>query len=251
MSKLGKCSICKNKKKLCKAHIIPQWLYSLDEGALEVTDFRTYTRRLPIGVYDKNIICIDCDRDILGFYDEKAKFIFEKIKNQTLNLDINNNQICKVSIDNKEINLLIKFLLSILLRAHYSKQNLGTIVNLGYFYEDMILKTLLDRNKNVDSFLEFFIFKYDYSIMSNIEFNQKVITHSKLGFLNIYSIDFEGFSFGLKVSKSRMVKLLLNINKFSDNFIFNSYSNYISVALCPIQNSKVWKTIVNIYHKHS
>ena len=77
----GNCKLCGEYKKLCEAHIIGRpffkFLYPnrVASGTLvAITRFKDeYCRvRVPaVGVYDKGILCAECD-NVLGRYDEYA-----------------------------------------------------------------------------------------------------------------------------------------------------------------------------------
>lgn len=60
------CRGCGENKKFIKAHIIPESFFAGlkkdGESALMDADTLRYTKRSPAGVYDKGILCHDCEQ---------------------------------------------------------------------------------------------------------------------------------------------------------------------------------------------
>ncbi len=69
-SKIGKCNLCGEHKKLIKAHIIPQFLFK--EHYLCCSPPFPYPIKSRIGTYDSNILYAKCDNDVIGKFDDFA-----------------------------------------------------------------------------------------------------------------------------------------------------------------------------------
>jgi hypothetical protein len=85
------CRLCGEDKKLIKAHIIPQCLYTLLQEPYPaepmIKIFKksgAYPKRTPTGEYDDGILCADCDNHVFGNWDEYAgKLLLQKVDMNT------------------------------------------------------------------------------------------------------------------------------------------------------------------------
>ena len=75
------CQLCREEKKLIKAHIIPEFMYqdSYEDGKMleflgidlkDADEGKVKYRRK--GIYDNSILCKDCDNGILNVFDNYA-----------------------------------------------------------------------------------------------------------------------------------------------------------------------------------
>ncbi|WP_164674245.1 hypothetical protein [Maribacter litoralis] len=149
-------------KKLIKAHIIPDFMYSGmkeedDKNIfLEVTynlDKNTRKqRKIQTGIFDKNILCEDCDNGIIGGQYEKyaqnsmyGKNIDPEIapicKNYKNPNDGFEYSICK-NIDYGKFKI---FLLSILWRASITDQKIFKDVDLGNSHEESLRRIIFEN----------------------------------------------------------------------------------------------------------
>lgn len=77
------CNLCRKEKKLIEAHIVPKWAYmnlynnesDKDKRSLILVEKNKYDLKRPMGSYDPNILCANCD-NFLGKYDEYGKKVF-------------------------------------------------------------------------------------------------------------------------------------------------------------------------------
>jgi hypothetical protein len=122
---VGICSLCKKEKKLIRSHIIPEGFYTktYDEyrRARYASKSREILKYMQKG-YWEHLLCKQCDGDIIGSYDKYAiEVIRDKkhIKEQSyVNL---------LKWDNLDYNRFKLFHLSVLWRAHLSKENCRAI----------------------------------------------------------------------------------------------------------------------------
>ena len=71
------CCYCRQDKKLIKAHIIPEGFFrrlreEQNPPMMLTNTAGEYPKKMPIGVYDKNILCDECEK-IFGVWDEYAQ----------------------------------------------------------------------------------------------------------------------------------------------------------------------------------
>lgn len=130
---MSECYFCGEVKKLCDAHISPKsfnYLRLPDEPPSRLTSnkkgFRS--RRSQIGVYDKNILCADCDRYIGILDGYAAKELLQTTDKAFYSLDGRKGYFEYSSCDPEK---MIGFVLSMLWRAHISNHPFYQNVQLG------------------------------------------------------------------------------------------------------------------------
>ncbi|MGR6859971.1 hypothetical protein ACU5EH_06265 [Aliivibrio salmonicida] len=129
-----KCKGCNQDKKLIKAHIIPESFFikmkSSDKQLKIITDISgVYPKKSPIGVYDKNILCRDCEDRFQKIDDYGYNVLIADIDKQIPYPDKGEIIGYKLNgIDNSKLKL---FFISILWRASISKEVFYSKVNLG------------------------------------------------------------------------------------------------------------------------
>lgn len=133
------CKFCGQDKRLIKAHIIPKAFFiRLRDGQdppmmLQNKDGQ-YPKRAPIGVYDSNILCGDCESRF-GDWDNYAQSILSgELKYSSTICD--NDTVIAWIIDTYKYDLLKLFFISLLWRASVSIQKFYSKINLGP-YEDI------------------------------------------------------------------------------------------------------------------
>ncbi len=72
---MGTCRLCGDEKKLCDAHIIPWGLYPRSSNICSYTLSSNRQEPRPKGVFDRHILCADCDRQLGRFDDYAAKVL--------------------------------------------------------------------------------------------------------------------------------------------------------------------------------
>ena len=69
------CKLCKQERKLIKAHIVPKFLYEkmkdeknrFNSVSFNIGDFENHKVKITqMEDYDPNILCLDCDNRIFG-----------------------------------------------------------------------------------------------------------------------------------------------------------------------------------------
>jgi hypothetical protein len=152
------CKLCKKEKPLIKkSHIIPEFLHKdlYDEkhrlkkfNANGFSIEKTKVSKLPSGEYDGNLLCRECDGDILGAYESYLGKVLSKTgltedKKPICNKIKNENGVELLQVDNIDYKLTKLVLLTILWRAGISNRKTFRNVKLGP-YEEKIRKQLYD-----------------------------------------------------------------------------------------------------------
>lgn len=155
----GKCKLCLNDKTLIKAHIVPDFMYKgmfNDEHYLIQinTNFDSKSKKIHTGYFDKDILCSECDNEIISRYETYAKFVMysdnTNIKKQARLLEDGLKDILISNIDYTKFKL---FLLTILWRAHLSKQEPYKKVNLGKKHEEQLRLMIMNNDpKEIDDY---------------------------------------------------------------------------------------------------
>ncbi len=139
------CQYCGEEKKLIKAHIIPEGFFRRLRSGKGVTQLHTntegvYPKRVPIGVYDKNILCGNCDA-IFGPWDSHAQKVLLHNFSEDLAIYDGPNKVC-YKITDYDYKMLKLFFLSLLLRASFSKHQFYKHISASPF-EKMLKEMIL------------------------------------------------------------------------------------------------------------
>ena len=141
------CKLCNSSVDLGKSHIIPESFF-LNAGSKDETSFIAsnkkddYPKRRPIGEYDSNILCKNCEVRF-GQWDNYAKKILidEFSKSKELR---EGNTVIGHSIDNFDYEKLKLFFISVLWRSGVSQRDFFEKVDLGP--HEQLLKNMLFTN---------------------------------------------------------------------------------------------------------
>ena len=208
-----KCRFCNQEKHLIEAHIVPKWAYKLsgrDKQNRHVLHnaSKPYPIKSPIGVYDKNILCGECDRQI-GEYDEYGKDILTKtIPNHK------REGFFEITDADYDYPRLKKFFISILWRASISSQEAYNKVQLGPYEETA--KEIIQGSKIGNNIFEIMLCKYTHThnyrhIDTKIHVSHLAPIKIKHNGINHYDMDFAGYKLLIKVDKQ---KGLYPLNEF-------------------------------------
>lgn len=140
------CKLCKQNKKLIKAHIIPDFMYGTMYGEkhtiVQVSLDNTSDKKvMQTAHYDKNILCATCDNEVIGSYERYASKIMSN--NALFEERINNEGVkhYETSIDYTMFKL---FLLSILWRSSITTLPFFKHLSIGH-YEEKVRRMLLHK----------------------------------------------------------------------------------------------------------
>lgn len=142
------CKLCMQTKPLIEAHIIPKSFYA--ENTRLISDTIPYIKRRPIGTYDPNILCYQCDSLVFGKLDDFAKKILIDrrgiIKETVSNPAFPFQTISYYRLEDKTgYDILNRFFISVLWRASVSTQDDFSSFSLGA-YEQLAKRAVLDMS---------------------------------------------------------------------------------------------------------
>ncbi len=154
-TKKGMCLLCRKEKDLIKAHIFPEHmykkLYDSNHRYTEVTTSQEsasskYQRK---GLRDDSILCLECDREVLGELDNYAARVLWGYGKMDLGLreyySINDPRVRWKQADNVKSDWMKLFFLSILWRAHVSRLPFFGAVDLGQRHGETVRKIIRGR----------------------------------------------------------------------------------------------------------
>lgn len=159
------CKLCQEDTKLLKkSHIIPDFMYK------EIYDEKHFLYRgsaknldkmqtVPTGEYDSNILCKNCDNEIIGSYESYGSGVFFGGLPQSNCPTFKSGKINDIYVtlfENLEYDKFKLFLLSLLWRASISNRKFFKNVSLGDD-EERIRKLLLSGQAGNDSSYPIFI----------------------------------------------------------------------------------------------
>jgi hypothetical protein len=157
------CKLCGEEKKLIKSHIIPESFYrdayTENEGIMVRKD--DHSKRLPIGVYDKEIVCEDCEKKFQKWDEYGYKFFNEILPSLGKVIQVSGKNIGLLFDDIKYKELKL-FLMAILWRAGVSGDGFFDQISLGKFENSLKDKILKSDPGSQQEFAVLF-FKFDLS----------------------------------------------------------------------------------------
>lgn len=126
------CRGCSGDKKLVKSHIIPESFFrDLREGAdylKLISPLGEHSKRSPIGVYDKEILCRDCEDRFQSLDSYAAKTLLDRERQKPI---IDGGKVAAYRLSDIDCDQLKLFFVSLVWRASISKQPFYGKVNLG------------------------------------------------------------------------------------------------------------------------
>ena len=205
------CQLCRNERKLIKAHIIPEFiyrdlgLYSSNinaQGRIHGYEnsngiIKKLVKGLPLGLYDPHILCEDCDSIILKELDDFGKEILRKLLQSKKTKSTR-----YIEIKTVDYILFKKFFASIFWRASISKRREFSIVDfrdLEPIFRDLFYKKALDYINDFEIVIIYMPTGLPESILSNI------VKVEKQG-IYFYSFVAGGFAINFFPDKKKVVK---------------------------------------------
>lgn len=142
---MSKCRLCGQRRNLIKAHIIPEAFFrEARKGAKKpriiFDDPNTYPKRSPIGVYDQEILCYQCESKFQTMDDYGVQVLLTKFHELFLPMTYGDRVVHQA--ENINYNLLLRFLVATLWRASVSTQMFYKDVNLDQL-ESLAKRTIL------------------------------------------------------------------------------------------------------------
>jgi len=149
---MKKCKFCSNDKKLIKAHIIPEGFFRRQRQGKESLELVTnkadeYDKKAPIGVYDKTIVCNDCENIWREWDDYAQKLLAEEpLNGQARYRDGQKIAYMVKDFDYKKLKL---FFISMIWRASVSSHQFFSRISRSPF--EKIAKDFVTNNSPGDS----------------------------------------------------------------------------------------------------
>lgn len=151
--RLNKCRLCNKEKPLGESHIIPKSFFERfqeeKKAAMLVSNTQgEYPKKSRTGIYDPEILCLDCERK---YFQDVDNYAAEVLLNNTTKYFVKEVDLKGLPFmhSNKvDQRLLMRFFVSVLWRASVSKNSFFKRVNLGP-YEIEAAKVILYPDKEV------------------------------------------------------------------------------------------------------
>ncbi|MCD6670830.1 hypothetical protein LT068_17525 [Vibrio cholerae] len=194
-----KCKGCNENKKLIKAHIIPESFFvSMKSGnkPLKVITniLGVYPKKSPIGIYDRNILCRECENRFQKIDDYAFRILIAEEDKQIP--VYNDDVVVGYQLNNVDVSRLKLFFISILWRASISEQPFFSKINLGEL-EDKAKSLIWNESSGGADDFSFVLAKFD-NVSGNVS---KTIMdpHPEIWFgANCYRFYFYGYILYIK-----------------------------------------------------
>lgn len=140
-AKEGLCRYCGQLKPLVKAHIIPEAFFRAigtgKDAPILISDTSPFTKRVPIGIYDSEILCDSCERkfDRLDAYGTKT--LLHTLRGDTLRPMRHDGLVIGFEAAGIDQEALLRFFVATLWRASISRSLVFERVSLGARYETL------------------------------------------------------------------------------------------------------------------
>ncbi len=212
---MKKCKFCGNEKKLIKAHIIPEGFFRRQrqgKDSLELITNKTgeYNKRVQIGVYDKTIVCNDCENIWREWDDYAQKLLTEEpLNGQAWYHD---DQKIAYIVNNFDYKKLKLFFISILWRASVSSHQFYSRISLGSF--EKIAKDFI-KNNNPGGSEDFSIILSKFSHPLSKQSTMDPYQYKNSG-VNYYRFYLAGYMFEVKIDDKPTPILLSKITLSED-----------------------------------
>lgn len=211
-----KCKFCNKEKKLIKAHIIPESFFrelaSKKGPSLLVEDTPgTFPKRLPIGPYDKDLLCYDCEKQFGDWDDYAQQILLKEIGFKELK---KGEDIVGYKVDQFDYVRLKLFFISMLWRASASQLDFFNNVSLGPF-ESMARDMIEKKDPGNDENFSVVISKYSNPI-------GKIIIEpipARWFQVNYYRFHLTGYMVAIKADKRKSPNHLGRLQLSSNNFL--------------------------------
>lgn len=240
-----RCQLCLYEKKLIKAHIIPDFMYQrLYDTNHQITQFcltetKYHKKKIPTGIYDKNILCKECDSNIIGPLEKYASIVIyggavkieEEPKYQRM---ISQHNLESLLISNVDYNKFKLFLLSILWRGSISSNKLFDDVKLCKEQEEEIRKMLLNGNANEIDNYPCVLMTYSHTSLKDDLISQPGSNLSG----NVFTYNINGLIFCYLLGKTPL------FTKFVNQFSINKSNSFHIIQLKEKQAKKILNNLL-------
>lgn len=138
-AKEGLCRYCGELKPLVKAHIIPEAFFRAigtgKDAPILVSDTSPWTKRVPIGIYDSEILCDGCERKFYKLDAYGTKTLLHTLRGDTLRPIRHNGSVIGFEAAGIDQETLLRFFVATMWRASVSHNPVFARVSLDDRYE--------------------------------------------------------------------------------------------------------------------
>jgi hypothetical protein len=157
------CKLCSQEKKCVKAHIIPESFFRLikrdGKPILILPDnIEKHPEKSHTGIYDENLVCIDCERLFSSCDDYAYTFLVDKFNKENPFLD--GDKALAFVIKSFDYHKLKLFFVSALWRASATSNKYFSSINVGPF-ESKLKAMILNNDPGNQNYFSVIITKYD------------------------------------------------------------------------------------------
>ena len=196
-----KCKLCGLEKKLVKAHIIPEAFFRplrSEKKAPLLIRPGDYVKRAPIGVYDKTILCEDCEATF-GVWDNYGQsLLIQNFKNAQPFIE--GDIVYGYIYDSYDYDKLKLFFISVLWRASVSNLEFFNTVSLNVF-EDYAKDLILNKNPGSADDFSVMLARFDELDGQRIILNPQP---TRIQSINYFVFYLTGFVAHIKVDKRKI-----------------------------------------------
>jgi hypothetical protein len=221
------CQLCLEEKELLKkSHIIPQFMY---KGIFDEQHFmykldlskKNKLSKQPTGIYDKNILCSDCDRRIIGSLETYASMLIfgGRISDKSKPVfDFSTEGLIETT--NIDYTCFKLFLLSLLWRGGISNNDIFRNIELGP-HKETIRNMLLNNNPGKELEYETCIvfYKNDEIPIKSLTPARKIKTENN----TCYLIHINQMSIYFNISKTNKLEFFRKAGIRKDNTMTSYY----------------------------
>lgn len=205
------CKFCGEEKVLINAHIIPKCFFkplrSYQPGEKPPTIYSLKNRRVrkqsQSGIYDKNLVCGDCDQ-IFGSYEAYANDIFIKKFEELVQSPPERSEKFFI-LQNIDFNKIRLFVLSILWKASNTRDKCFSQVRLGDKFEQKLKHAILNGGSNDFLCFPIMIRQFQEEFLEKLHVEPMKL---RLFDLNAYRFCLGRFSFDVIVDSQNLTRSL-------------------------------------------
>lgn len=148
---MSHCRLCNQDRKLVKAHAIPQSFFRVMRSGSEIpllvsNTENSFPKRLPIGIYDENILCEECEKTF-GEVDSYAAQVLLTKFHELFKPVVHLGSAVALQAKNIDQELLLRFFVATLWRASVSTHPFYKRVQLGS--HESKARSATDRSKPI------------------------------------------------------------------------------------------------------
>lgn len=213
------CHLCNQDRKLIRAHVIPRSFYAPFESAGQIVSNAEgmYPKRSPIGIYDTEILCEECERRFSPWDDYGCAFLMRDLA--SLPTILNGDEILAYNLGPANYSTLKLFLISVLWRADRSAHPMFAKVQLGP-YADRIRDMLFSANAGGEQDFPVALSRFD--VPANVV---GILNPDRTQYegVNHYRLHLGGFMAIIKVTNKRRPECFegLYLSENSDVIVIN------------------------------